>query len=295
MKEIADELEIKQKTIINLAYVARQTLSSREDIYPKYSKLTFRHYRAVAPLEDDEQIFWLTKAGENGLTAAELRKAIKGEGWEPRYFNIWSAMPIESWQEEYPGQIPGGILMNILYYTTDKGDLVIDPMGGGGNMALACKQMGRNCITYDIEPKFTNMTKHNSLLPFPDRNAKLVFLDPPYWKQKKGDYSEDISDLSNIEDVNKFHQSLKVICDNAKNALVAGGYLALIIGASQTKDYFIDHAMEMYCLLKDEWKHINSIAAAYPTTQYSGNDVNNAKSHKYLLNLYTTILIFQKI
>jgi DNA modification methylase len=294
MKEIADELGLDYGEFRNNSYISQQTMSARADIYPKYPQLKFVHYRVVAPLEDDEQIKWLEEAGSKGLSAAELRKAIKGLDWEPRYFNHWSAMPIESWQNEYPGQIPGGILMNVLYYTTNKGDMIIDPFGGGGNMALACKQMGRNCITYDIDPKFQGMTKHNAVFPFPDSGAQLVFLDPPYWGQKKGEYATDPADLSNVDDAEQFHLLLEEVCKNAYQALKEGGYLALIIGASQTKDYYIDHAAEMYCRLRQTWKHINSIAAAYPTTQYSGNDMNHAKQNHIMLNLYTTIQIWKK-
>jgi len=295
MTEIAEENGISAKTMWDFAYVARQTTSARAEVYPQQPTLSFRHYKVVAPLEEDEQVDWLSQAGEQSWSAAELRKQIKGNEWEPRYFNHWSAMPIESWQQEYPGQIPAGILKNVLHYTTHQGDIVIDAFGGGGNMALTCERMKRGCITYDIDPQFPGIIRHNALEPFPDDGVQLVFLDPPYWGQKQGEYASDPDDLSNVEDLGRFHLLLKRICDNAKNALAQDGYLVLIIGASQTKDYYIDHAAEMYALLKDEWQHVNSVAAAYPTTQYTGNDVNNAKKHGYMLNLYTTIQFWQKI
>jgi hypothetical protein len=292
MSEIAETIGIPEGTLWKQAYVARQTSWTRIQVYNDYKHhLTYNHFLVVAPLEPEEQVRWLEVAGAEKLSTAELRSRIKGDEWEPRYFNIWSAMPIESWQNGYPGQIPGGILLNILYYTTEIDDLVIDPFGGGGNMALACKRMKRRCITYDIAPQFPGIKKHDATKPFPNRGAQLVFLDPPYWKQKRGEYSVDEADLSNIEDVREFHDRLKIVCDNAKAALVPGGYLALIIGASQTKDYSIDHDHEMYARLRTDssWTHVTNIAAAYPTTQYSGNDVNNAKEHRYLLNLYTAV------
>ena len=294
MKEIAEDLGMNQKYVWDNAYISKHTTSSRYEVYPHYPNLTPKHYKVIAPLETDEQIEWLMIAGYEGLSSAQLRKRIKGDEWEPRYFNHWSAMPIEDWQQPYPGQIPGGILQNVLHYTTNKDDLVIDAFGGGGNMGLTCERMDRQCIAYDINPKFPNITKHNVVFPFPDSGAQLVFLDPPYWGHKQGEYDSDAADLSNIDDVDNFHQLLKTVIDNAREALEPGGYCVLIIGSSQTKEYYIDHAAEMYSLMKDEWKHINSVAAAYPTTQYSGNDMNNAKRLGYMLNLYTTIQIWQK-
>jgi len=295
--EIATEAGFDRATIVTYGWVCKKVpFSTRVENAEIYPNLTFNHFRAVAKEDEDEQVKWLGIAGEEGMSVAELRKAIKGLDWEPRYFNHWSAFPIESWQQKYPGQIPGGILSNILYYTTSKGELVIDPFGGGGNMARACERMGRKCITYDISPKFPGIHKHNVVFPFPDAGAQLVFLDPPYFKQKKGEYASDPADLSNIENPDQFHLLLETVCDNAREALDQGGYLALIIGASQTKDYYIDHAAEMYCRLKDKpWRHINTIAAAYPTTQYSGSDINHAKTSRIMLNLYTSIQIWRKI
>jgi hypothetical protein len=299
MTRIANENGYKQIYVQQTAYVYRQYDPNKTlvitKVYKEYPNLPWGVYYVCASLEtEEEKLYWLRYAGEHNLSAPKLRRAMKGDEWQPNYFNHWSAFPIESWQQEYPGQIPGGILQNVLYYTTSKGDTVIDPFGGGGNMAKACERMGRICITYDIDPKFPGIKKHNVVFPFPDNGAKLVFLDPPYWGQKQGEYASDPADLSNIEDVNQFHQLLKAVCDNAKAALIPGGYLVLIIGASQTKDYYIDHAAEMYTVLRDEWKHVNSVAAAYPTTQYSGNDMENAKKNRYMLNLYTTIQIWQK-
>jgi hypothetical protein len=300
LSDIAHKNGYDDVYIRNTAYVYRQYDPSEtsliSDIYNDYPDLPWGVYQVCAPLEtEEEKLKWLRYAGEHKLSAPKLRQAMKGEGFQPKSFNIWSAFPIEEWQQEYPGQIPGGILQNVLYYTTHKGDLVIDPFGGGGNMGLACERMGRTCIAYDIAPQFPNIKKHNVVFPFPDNDAQLVFLDPPYWGQKHGEYAPDPADLSNIEDAGQFHLLLKSVIDNAKEALLPGGYCVLIIGASQTKDYYIDHAAEMYSMLRTEWKHINSVAAAYPTTQYSGNDMNHAKENHIMLNLYTTIQFWQKI
>ena len=64
----------------------------------------------------------------------------------------------------------------------------------------------------------------------------LVFLDPPYWKQAEGKYSQDETDLSNVE----LDDFLKHIGDIAKcvkrkwtSAKRKRGVLSLIIGPMQ--------------------------------------------------------------
>jgi len=295
-KTMASEIGFEPRTIEMMGYVCRSVeISVRTEISTNYPDITFKHFQVISPLEYDEQIHWLNEAGRGGWSVSQLRQAIRtqGEDWLPRSFNVWSPFIIEEWQQQYPGQIPGEILRNVLYYTTQKGDKVIDVFGGGGNMGMAAERMGRACVSYDIEPQFPGIVKHNALDKFPDSDANLVFLDPPYWGQKKGEYRDLPGDLSNME-IEPFYFSMERIIENSHAALAPGGYCVLIIGASQFDGEFYDHAMELYSRIKQNWRLVNRVSASYPTSQYSGNDVKRSIQDKVMLNLYTTLLFLQK-
>ena len=300
MKAIAEDEGYKQRSLLQALYVYRQfdpqTMSIIIDIYKEYPDIPWGVYQVCAPLEtEEEKLYWLRYAGENHLSAPKLRLAMKQDELQFKSFNIWSAFPVEAWQRTYPGMIPGQILSNILHYTTNRVDLVVDIFGGGGNMELACERMGRNCITFDIEPKFAGIEKHNATQPFPDncKDAQLVFLDPPYWSQKQGEYGTSPDDLSN-KSLGEFYADMVKVIGNARQTLKSGGYCVLIIGATQIKGKFYDHASTIYSLVHEDWELINRIAAAYPTSQYAGADVENAKKNKIMLNLYTSIQFFRK-
>ena len=72
----------------------------------------------------------------------------------PKIFNIWR-FPARDKRLgiKYPGNISGQISMNLLYYYTNIGDMIIDPMAGGGSTVDACLVMGRKCFAYDIDPQ----------------------------------------------------------------------------------------------------------------------------------------------
>ena len=294
MTELAEQIGWRPSFIYQLAYYSGQYETFfRKKVLEKYPELTHKHFVVVASL--DNRIEWLERAGENGWKANQLYRKSSGQEdeWQPASFNIWQPFPIETWQQEYPGQIPGRILQNILHYTTRKGDLVIDPFAGGGNMERACKRMKRRCHSIDLVPQFKGIHRGNAVEPFPVSGAQLVFLDPPYWKQKQGDYATSPEDLSN-RDLPDFYSDMRQVITNANNALVDSGYCVLIIGATQSNGRFHDHAAEIYADIRDDWQLINRIAAAYPTTQYQGKDMKIAKDHGLMLNLYTTILFLKK-
>lgn len=293
--EIAEAAGFEKRTIRAYGYICRNVDASvRTDAGDTYPELTFGHMGVVAPLEPADQKTWLHKAGKGGWSVAQLRSAMRNEkGWNPRPFNAWSPGMIEEWQQPYPGQTPGDYLLNILYYTTNKGDLVIDPFAGGGNMALACGRMERKCKSYDINPKFKGITAHDARDAFPDSGARLVYLDPPWWKQKRGEYNPEVGDLSNVN-LGEFHAAMLKVFKNAHTALASGGFCVFVIGATQSGLEFHDHALELYADIRSDWQLVNRVSATYPTQQYSGNDVTRALADKQMLNLYTNFLFLVK-
>lgn len=83
---------------------------------------------------------------------------------------------------KHPGNIPGQFVMNMVHYFTDIGDMVVDPMAGGGSTMDACLVMGRECLSYDLSPTRYEIIQHDLSDGFPQTNKKisLIFLDPPY-------------------------------------------------------------------------------------------------------------------
>lgn len=98
--------------------------------------------------------------------------------------------------DKHPGRIPGELVTHVMYFYTEQGDLVIDPMAGSGTTLDAALLMGRKARGYDIDHRHEriDIEKHDLSEGWPDTvsKAKLIFWDPPYYdKMDSGTIGED--------------------------------------------------------------------------------------------------------
>ena len=66
--------------------------------------------------------------------------------WDHWYFNDLDPRFGDSW----PGQIPAQLVGHTLFYFTKQGDLVFDPMAGGGVVPDTCLAFNRKCWSFDL-------------------------------------------------------------------------------------------------------------------------------------------------
>ncbi|MCA1788243.1 MAG: ParB N-terminal domain-containing protein, partial [Desulfobacteraceae bacterium] len=66
--------------------------------------------------------------------------------WKIRTWDVWNFMDCDHrFGDEWPGRIPAQLVAHILYFFSEPGDLVLDPMAGGGVCADTCLALGRRC------------------------------------------------------------------------------------------------------------------------------------------------------
>jgi len=189
------------------------------------------------------------------------------------------------------GNIAGQIIMNLLYYYTNQGDLVLDPMVGGGSTIDACLVMGRQCIGYDITPKREDIIENDSVYEIPElitkkKNADLIFLDPPYYDM--------VSEIQNYSGLDDFYEQIKKISQNCLEKLNDNGYIAIIMG-NLTKKQENCLGAECYNILKNlGLKFINHISVPHSTQQYNAPQVSKFKKEKKILSINRDLYIFQK-
>ena len=99
-----------------------------------------RHYNMDLPLA------WALRL--EGITDQEKFKAL-GWGlrtWDKWYFNQCD----ERFGDDWPGRIPAQLVAHTLFYFTKPGDLVLDPMAGGGVVSDVCLLFERKCRSFDL-------------------------------------------------------------------------------------------------------------------------------------------------
>ena len=97
---------------------------------------------------DTEYIFWITG----------YRKTPKFYRERARYNNeVWHIR--QAYEQQHPATFPLGFVKNCIMATTDENDIVLDPFGGSGTTAVACKQLNRRYIITDISEEYCDVAK----------------------------------------------------------------------------------------------------------------------------------------
>ena len=87
-------------------------------------------------------------------------------------------------------------MAHTLYFFTEEGDLVLDPMAGGGVVPDVCLLFGRKCWAFDVatRPERPEIEYHYwelGNMQWPDiKKPDLIFFDPPYFTKKEKEYQE---------------------------------------------------------------------------------------------------------
>jgi ParB-like chromosome segregation protein Spo0J len=137
-------------------------------------------------------------------------------GWG---FNTWDNLKVtRKWEwndcdkrfgDDWPGRIPAQLIAHIIRYFSKPGDLILDPMAGGGVTPDTCLTMNRRCWAFDmmdrpetrpeIEPFTWDISSDQGLLWPVSAKGKpdLIIFDPPYFDKKADSYDKkSISGLS---------------------------------------------------------------------------------------------------
>jgi DNA modification methylase len=218
-KQLAQESQVSPSTFYEAEYI---TKNGSEEQKQKLRHGQAKIHTAYIILKQRERLDEVNAKIQSGLMLGD--KDILNQLKIPIMFSdVWNFRQLvieyddeRFGQKNYPGKTFAQLVFNTLYFFTEKGDLVVDPMAGGGVVGHVCKVMGRKCYMYDVNPVRKDIiVKHDLLvrkkrqqcqglvgvvLPKQAENADLIFWDPPYYKKKKHEYGpQSISSLPRKE------------------------------------------------------------------------------------------------
>jgi hypothetical protein len=218
--------------------------------------------------------------------------------FKPPIYNVWK------WQEktaasEHFGNSEPTLVDNLLYLYTRPFDVVVDPFGGGGSTIDVCKTRFRRYWVADRKPivaRAEEIREHDlttGLPRLPWQDVKLVYLDPPYWKQAEGEYSDDPTDLANMP-LAEFTKALATIINSFGKKLSPGAVIAMLMQPTQWKAperQYTDHVWEMARLVK--LPVIMRVQCPYENQQANAQQVEWAKEHRQILVLSRELVIWR--
>jgi hypothetical protein len=199
-------------------------------------------------------------------------------------------------QQSYFGALAPQVMENLLWFYTEPGDIVVDLFAGSGTTVDVAKAMGRRVWAADIRGDHYSphlpIHQHDATDGWPDdapRRAALVFLDPPYWQQAAGRYSNEPNELAEM-DLDAFYAAWWKV---AKTAMEHADRVAYIISPTQRDDgSVIDHATDMIRAFAAEgWTVERRIIVPYSTQQATGQQVTWARENKRMLKLYRDLVV----
>lgn len=237
------------------------------------------------------------------LSKPDRSAAEHATDFEPPIYNIWK----QQTKSEGAGHFGNSEVRwvdNLLYLYTEPFDVVVDPFAGGGSTIDICRKRFRRYFVSDRNPiveRENDIRQHDLVgdngkvdLPKPPqwKDVKLVYLDPPYWKQAEGQYSDAATDLGNMELVD-FNKTLSGIINGFAKKL-SDAYIALIIQPTQWKAperQFTDHVGDMMQAVKLPVDMRYSVP--YESQQCTAQMVEWAKENRKTLVLTREIVVWR--
>jgi predicted transcriptional regulator len=194
---------------------------------------------------------------------------------------------------EAPGNIAGQIPMNLMYLYTDRGDLVIDPMAGGGSTIDACLVMERKCRAYDLSPHpgRYDIIENDIRNGLPDgvKLCDLMFLDPPYYNKVEG--------ISGFENPEEFYDFLGHLALVSKKYVKKEKHVVLLLSdyidyEDGTKTIFAFRAAEIF--EKEGLTCVAHFSFPLSLSQFKGRDIENARKKKIVLQKNRDCFVFRR-
>lgn len=216
----------------------------------------------------------------------------------PPLYNIWKQQDKTNNVGHF-GNTEARWTDNLLYFYTEPFDVVVDPFGGGGATIDICRKRLRRYWVSDRLPvveREKDIRKWDitdGLPPLPHwEDVRLVYLDPPYWIQAKGQYSDDPTDLANMS-LEDFNEHLSTLIRNFAKKM-RSGYIALMIQPTQWRApdrQYTDHVADMLRLVKLPLDMRYS--CPYESQQYTAQMVEWAKANRKTLVLTRECVVWR--
>ncbi len=197
---------------------------------------------------------------------------------------------------DYTGATPSYIIWNLLQRYTKPGDLVVDPMAGGGTTLDVARDLDRRALGYDVNQTRPDVFRVDARkLPLEDEKADFVFVDPPYSTHVKySDSPECIGRLSALE--NDYFKAMSAVIREINRILKPGKFMALYVSDSFRKGKpFMPIGFRLFDILRKYFSPVDIISVVRHNQKLKkGNWHKAAESENFFLRGFNYLFIMHK-
>lgn len=229
---------------------------------------------------------------------------------------VWSFPERGNWathNPKYRGNFAPQIAKNIILKYSKEGDIILDPMVGGGTTLIEAKILNRKGIGRDINDfsikttlnslSFEGNYKYESVIEkgdtrdlkgISDNSIDLILTHPPYLDIIK--YSNGViqEDLSNISDVKFFCDEFEKAIIEYQRVLKENKYCVILIGDIRQNSHYVPlsfYLMERF--LKNNFILKEDIIKLQHNCQ-SDSYWDNGKNYNFMLIKHEHLFVFRK-
>ena len=298
--ELVELLSVTPTTLEKYLREAKATEKQRqkESLWDRWLNCEWDSYKAAADalsITDKTVKLWISEFSD--------QSEISEPPASRQRFDLWN-FPMSDSESSYFGAMPPQIVENVLWLFTEPGQIVVDPFAGSGTTIDVAKRRGRRVWASDRKPStpLLPIHEHDIVTGWPSpapKKADLILLDPPYWKQAAGRYSDDAADLGNMA-LDAFLAAWASVVKTCVKHLAADGRLAFIASPTDDKDdHAVHRVVDLPLLMYDACRQaglrvVQRIIVPYPTQAASAPQVEWARKEKKLLKLYRDLLVMTR-
>lgn len=210
--------------------------------------------------------------------------------------------------KHYTGATPSWVIWQLLMRYTREGDVVLDPMAGGGTTLDVAKDLGRRGIGFDLAPARDDIQQADARsLPLDHDSCDFVFIDPPYSTHVH--YSDDPESIGHLdaggEDGGRaYYEAMEQVIDEIDRVMRNRRYMGLYVSDSWKKrkgkpgsggGEFMPIGFELFSMLRQRFKPIDIISVVRQNQKLvRGNWRKTAEEQNFFLRGFNYLFIMKK-
>lgn len=232
--------------------------------------------------------------------------------WEyPSQHYVSASGNPEQGDRDYVGATPSWVIWQLLSRYTREGDLVVDPMcGGGTTLDVAC-DLDRRAQCFDLlpHPDRPDIAQADARrLPLKDETADFVFIDPPY--STHVDYSDDPRCIGKLDAAGSgggkaYYDAMGLVIGEIHRILKPRRYMALYVSDSWRKrkggepgsgaGTFMPIGFELFSIMRRSFMPVDIVAVVRHNQKLGkGNWHKAAEEGNFFLRGFNYLFIMKK-